>query len=269
MNSESRGWVLNNIYILSCFSQGMANKPVVVYTDFDETMIRDNSPKNMALATLRFYKKTFGVGHFTTAFVKLAWNYIWYKFTGSATYFYDALFYFDEKSLIQLAAKLRFKKKWLAAIKDIRKRLGGDVKIELYIISRNVGEIVKLFVDLHQDDLAALGCTVKEIIANTDILFGRDAKTLVTAGVWKSGKSVKILTTEGFKEKRISGNELSAVAYVTKPEAGALEAQLAGIVDANKQLFMSHRLRGIFYIGDKEEEYLLGHGIAPKNFYKV
>lgn len=70
-----------------------ASKKVLVYTDFDRTMIKEDSAKILAREMLVFYKRTFGWFFVPPQIVRTIYNFLIYKITGRTEHFYRAFFF--------------------------------------------------------------------------------------------------------------------------------------------------------------------------------
>ena len=123
-------------------------RKVLVYTDFDKTMIKEDSPKILAREMLLFYKKTFGWFFLPAQLTKTIYRFLLYKATGKTEHFYKAFFFFDDDALGRVVENLTLNPKWIAGIQDIKRResKSGEVDVVLTILSRNVIELIRRFV---------------------------------------------------------------------------------------------------------------------------
>ncbi len=244
--------------------------PVLVYTDFDQTMIQENSPKILGKEMLRFYKKTFGWLFIFGNLPKILYQSVLYQITGKTEHFYRVFFYFDENALQRVVQQLTLNPRWLAALQDIRRREGGDVEITLVIISRNLIGLIRRFVKQPsiKKEFAALSCRVREIIAHADIL--ADGETIITAGVWRSGMKEPMIDARGLASRMISRQELRTVSVLTVMPYREYTAKIMGAIGKNKHLYLQKgEEASVYYIGDAEEKYLIGKGIPKERFYQV
>lgn len=249
-----------------------AAKKVFVYTDFDRTMIKDDSARILAKEMLLFYKKTFGWFFLPGQLAKTIYRFLLYKATGKTKHFYKAFFFFDDEALERVVQNLTLNPKWIAAIQDIQRKEGRDTPVEivLTILSRNVVELIRRFVALPQTQaqLASLHCTLHEIIAHTDILVG--AQTIITAGVWREGQSQPFIDARGLTTRQISRQELRKVSVLVLQPHKEYVAHIAETIERDKHFFFHHGFSShAYYIGDEEEEYLLKEGIPAERFYRI
>ncbi len=251
----------------------MAEKrKVLVYTDFDKTMIPEDSPKILAKEMFLFYKKTFGWFFLPGQIIKTIYRFLLYKATGKTKHFYKVFFFFDDEALDRVAASLTLNPKWIAAIQEIQRKESkrGDVEVVLTILSRNVIELIRRFVARPeiQAELTALHCTINEIIAHTDILVG--GQTIITAGVWREGMSQPLVDAKGMVSRPISRRELQKVSVLTIRPFTEYVAHIAETIEKDKHHYLAKWFElHAYYIGDKEEEYLLDCGFPEERFYRV
>ncbi|MBI4151739.1 hypothetical protein HY496_02105 [Candidatus Woesearchaeota archaeon] len=247
----------------------VVRKKVLVYTDFDETMITEDSAKIFAREMIRFYKKTFGWFFLPGFFSKTVYRYVLYKMTGKTDHFYKIFFYFDLEALDRVAEKLTINPRWAAMIEKI-KRQEGNASIELIILSRNILSLIRRFVQRKdvQARLSALSCSVEEIIAHVDVLFGD--QLAITVGVWRPDATVLLINKEGAIHRRVSRAELKKIAAMTVIPEEQYGAFIIHCINQNKQEFFRHGENAPFYyIGDKEDEYLSPAGVPKDRFYRV
>lgn len=245
---------------------------VFVYTDFDKTMITEDSARILAKEMLLFYKKTFGWFFLSGQLTKTIYRFLLYKMTGKTKHFYKAFFFFDDEAMERTVQNLTLNPKWIAAIQSIQKKEGKDAPVEivLTILSRNVVELIRRFVDLPRikSRLAALPCVIHEIIAHTNILVG--TQTIITAGVWREGQSQPFIDARGLTTRQISRQDLRKVAVLVLQPHQEYVAHIAETIERNKHLFFRRGFSShAYYIGDQEEEYLLEEGIPPERFYRI
>ena len=247
-------------------------RKVLVYTDFDKTMIPEDSPKILAREMLLFYKKTFGWFFLPGQLSKTIYRFLLYKATGKTEHFYKAFFFFDSEALDRVAANLTLNPKWIAAIQDIKRKesKNGDVEVVLTILSRNVIELIRRFVVLPhiQAKLTSLNCNIHEIIAHADIFV--DGQTIITAGVWREGMKQPFIDAGGMVSRSISRQELRKVSVLSIKPFAQYEAQIRGTIEKDKQYYFQKWFeQHAYYLGDKEEEYLLKYGFPEERFYRI
>lgn len=247
-------------------------KRVLVYTDFDKTMVKEDSPKVLAKEMLLFYKKTFGWFFLPGQITHTIYRFILYKATGKTKHFYKAFFFFDDEALDRVVENLTLNPKWIAAIQDIQRKesKNGEVEVVLTILSRNVIELIRRFVAVPQirAELASLHCSINEIIAHTDILVG--GQTIITAGVWREGMKQPLVDAKGMTSRSISQRELQKVSVLTIRPFTEYVAHIAETIEKDKHHYLAKWFElHTYYIGDKEEEYLLECGFPKERFYRV
>src|SRR3989338_4436524 len=134
-------------------------------------MIKEDSAKIMAKEMIRFYRKTFGVLFLPGFMAKVLYRYVTYKITGKTSEFYTVFFHFDAQALQLVADHLTLNPKWIAAVQRIRKK-EQNPRVSLVILSLYVMGLMRRY--LERNDvlkyLAALNCSVREVIAHADIL---------------------------------------------------------------------------------------------------
>ncbi len=251
----------------------MAEKrKVLVYTDFDKTMISEDSPKILAREMLLFYKRTFGWFFLPGQLSKTIYRFLLYKATGKTEHFYKAFFFFDSEALDRVVTKLTLNPKWIAGIQDIKRKesKNGEVDVVLTILSRNVIELIRRFVALPniQAQLTTLNCNVHEIIAHADIFVG--GQTIITAGVWREGMKQPFINAGGMTSRSISRQELRKVSVLSVKPFAEYEARIRGTIEKDKQHYLKKWFeQHAYYLGDKEEEYLLKYGFPKERFYRI
>jgi hypothetical protein len=215
---------------------------ITVYTDFDETLVKENSPMLLVKSMLAFYKRVFGRAFALSIATKTIYNGVLYKLTRKTKHYYNAHYYFDSKILIDVSSKLTVNEKWVAAIDLIRKQHGND-KIELTIISRNVIELIEDFVKINKSFFKSQNIVVKKIIAHASFLFS--GETVIHPAKSEGGL---LIPTD---EKKFT-KATKVVEFKVIPDS-EFRKQLSAYIE-NKKDFLS----GGFFIGDKDDAYLRG-----------
>jgi len=247
-------------------------KRIVIYTDFDETMIKEDSAKIMAKEMIRFYKKTFGVLFLPGFLAKVLYRYVTYKITGKTSEFYTVFFHFDAQALQLVADHLTLNPRWIAAVQQIRRK-EQNPRVLLVILSRNVIGLISRYLEISvvKKHLAALNCSVSAVIAHADILV--DSRTIVSSGLWRPGKKLNFISREGPVMKTFSKDEFRHVVGVRVIPEQEYGAQIVDCINRDKQVFLPKKRPNekfpFYYIGDKEEQYLSPADIPPEHFYRV
>ncbi|MBI4152698.1 hypothetical protein HY495_03235 [Candidatus Woesearchaeota archaeon] len=247
-------------------------KRIVIYTDFDETMIKEDSAKIMAKKMIRFYKKTFGFLFLPGFLTQVLYRYVTYKITGKTSEFYTIFFHFDAQALQLVADHLTLNRKWVAAVQRIRKK-EQNPRVLLVILSRNVIGLIRRYLERSdvQRYLAALNCSVSKVIAHADILV--DSRTIVSSGIWRPGQKMNFISREGKVLRTLSKEEFRrtvAVRVIPEQEYGA---QIIDCINKDKQVFLPKKKPNekfpFYYLGDKEEQYLSPADIPREHFYRI
>lgn len=234
---------------------------VLIFTDFDQTMIKQNSTIFIAKEMFKFYKKNFGLIHALKLGFRTFYRGLLYFMTKNTKHFYKAFFYFDQTSMQIVAKKLTYNPKWIKTIENIKKQYPKNTKFNLIILSRNIFDLIINFTNINKNKeiLESLNLNLKQIIAHTDILYGKEYKTQITAGSLSIGEIYPTVELEKVKNT-ISNKEFNKLVLVKSIDNKDFKARLAGYISQNKQLYIdSKNVINAHYIGDKEDAYLKSH----------
>ena len=232
-------------------------KRILVGSDFDETIVEQNTPKLLAAEMIKFYKKTFGVWYLPGKIARVIKATLGYKLTGKTKHFYTEFFYFDEHIVDKVVRSLSFKQKWVRKIAQIRKDNGG-AEIDLVIISRNIQGVIRKFVDMHHHAFERMGVTVKEIIAHADILEGED--TIIRAGVWNAKNKELVVDMSGLTERPIARKELVRMAAIERYPEDDMLHKIHRIIEKNKRDYLAiGKGHTMYYLADAEDRYMGKH----------
>ncbi len=135
-------------------------RKVIVFSDFDETMVEERSGKNLILNYLRENKAGF--------FQKLRRGlYFGYKYLTNRKieYFLDYIKNANDDVFKKTADELHFNYAWFDEIEKIKQEYKVK-KIDLIIISRNIDKVIYYFIKKHKEVFDAYNIDIIKIIAN-------------------------------------------------------------------------------------------------------
>jgi len=231
-------------------------KKILVCTDFDQTMIKEESAVVLVKKLLHYYSRKVSKFNYIKLLFRLLRKVVKYEIKGSVRPLYEAFFYFDKDLLTNVVKKFHFNKKWIRHIKRIKKN-NPRSKIDLIIISRGMGDIIAKFLEIkkNKEFLMELECDVIKIIANTDIIIGQ--KAIIQRGLWKKGKKMPYIG-KNFKINtgKLTKEHIDHMARIQSLSSSKHKSKVLKIIDKNKNKYLSKgELKG-YYIGDKQENYL-------------
>ena len=143
----------------------------------------------------------------------------------------------------------------------------------LFIMAENSGLIITIKpYQTIQSKSNSAEIEIKEIIAHSDIISGTRRDILITAGVWGRESKEPIVDVSKFPGKRkiTAAETVVPMGFFSGISDSIFEAKIAGTIEEDKHLyFRESHLPEMYYIGDKEDEYLLKHGISKERFYRI
>lgn len=136
-------------------------RKITVFSDFDGTLIKEQSGFLLILSYIN-EKKEEKKKRIKEGFK----HFIKYIFDRNNSHLAEFVKDIDEKTLISVAKKLHFNTKWFENIEEIKKK-NNVSHVNVIIVSRNLKELIEIFIKLNKEELEKRKIRIVKIIANT------------------------------------------------------------------------------------------------------
>ncbi|MEM4396084.1 MAG: haloacid dehalogenase-like hydrolase [Candidatus Woesearchaeota archaeon] len=136
-------------------------KKITVFSDFDGTLIKEQSGFMLVFSYIIEKKKE------KSKRIKEGFkHFLKYIFDRNNSHLAEFVKDIDEKTLISVAKKLHFKQKWFENIEEIKKKYNVN-SVNVIIVSRNLKELIEIFIKLNKEELDKRKIKIVKVIANT------------------------------------------------------------------------------------------------------